>query len=161
MVVLSLLFQQEYIKIAQQYFQLVGISASEIDTIPGRQCMASFFFLERKFKDVLLYLNSIKTYFSNVDIFNFNYAQAQAATGLYKEAEEAFLSIRNERYRRDFAYISLLAYCREYFHLILFYDSLTHMQDKILQYDFCNWFEFLKIVKCWTQYEQYSLTRKV
>ncbi|KAJ8664266.1 hypothetical protein QAD02_005928 [Eretmocerus hayati] len=102
---------QEYIKIAQQYFQLVGTSASECDTIPGRQCMASFYFLYRQFKDVLVYLNSIKTYFPNVNSFNFNYAQAQVATGHYKEAEEAFLAIRNERYRSDLVYVSLLSYC--------------------------------------------------
>ncbi|XP_058796564.1 intraflagellar transport protein 56 [Phymastichus coffea] len=101
---------QEYVKVAQHYFQLVGTSASECDTIPGRQCMASFYFLMRQFKDVLIYLNSIKTYFSNVDCFNFNYAQAQTATGHFKEAEEAFLAIRSERYRADFAYVSLLSY---------------------------------------------------
>ena len=31
-----------------------------IDTIPGRQCMASCFFLLKQFEDVLIYLNSIK-----------------------------------------------------------------------------------------------------
>lgn len=31
-----------------------------LDTIPGRQCMASCFFLLRQFEDVLIYLNSIK-----------------------------------------------------------------------------------------------------
>jgi intraflagellar transport protein 56 len=51
---------REHLKIAQQYFQLVGGSASECDTIPGRQCMASCFFLLRQFDDVLIYLNSIK-----------------------------------------------------------------------------------------------------
>ena len=30
------------------------------DTIPGRQCMASCFFLLKQFGDVLIYLNSIK-----------------------------------------------------------------------------------------------------
>ena len=30
------------------------------DTIPGRQCMASCFFLLKQFEDVLIYLNSIK-----------------------------------------------------------------------------------------------------
>ncbi|XP_077260129.1 tetratricopeptide repeat domain 26 isoform X2 [Temnothorax americanus] len=99
------------IKTAQQYFQLVGSSASECDTIPGRQCMASFFFLYRQFERVRLYLNSIKTYFSNQDNFNFNYAQAQAGAGYFKEAEEAFLMIRNEKYKNDYIYISLLSYC--------------------------------------------------
>ncbi|XP_011866929.1 PREDICTED: intraflagellar transport protein 56 [Vollenhovia emeryi] len=102
---------RDSIKTAQQYFQLVGSSASECDTIPGRQCMASFFFLYRQFERVRLYLNSIKTYFSNQDNFNFNYAQAQAGAGYFKEAEEAFLTIRNEKYRNDYIYISLLSYC--------------------------------------------------
>ena len=47
---------------AQQYFQLVGASASECDTIPGRQCMASCFFLLKQFEDVNIYLKSIKAY---------------------------------------------------------------------------------------------------
>ncbi|CAK9817123.1 Intraflagellar transport protein 56 [Anthophora quadrimaculata] len=102
---------RDNIKTAQQYFQLVGSSASECDTIPGRQCMASCFFLFRQFEEVLVYLNSIKTYFSNEDNFNFNYAQAQAAAGYFKEAEEAFLNIRNEKYKNDYVYISLLAHC--------------------------------------------------
>lgn len=81
-------FQRDHLKIAQQFFQLVGGSASECgtlnrsviniiflqkhckrvcitvfvlsDTIPGRQCMASCFFLLRQFEDVLIYLNSVK-----------------------------------------------------------------------------------------------------
>lgn len=40
--------------------QLVGASASECDTIPGRQCMASCFFLLKQFEDVNIYLNSVK-----------------------------------------------------------------------------------------------------
>ncbi|XP_032665164.1 intraflagellar transport protein 56 isoform X1 [Odontomachus brunneus] len=102
---------RDSIKTAQQYFQLVGSSASECDTIPGRQCMASCFFLYRQFEEVLVYLSSIKTYFSNQDNFNFNYAQAQTAAGYFKEAEEAFLMIRNEKYKNDYIYISLLSYC--------------------------------------------------
>ena len=31
-----------------------------LDTIPGRQSMASLFYLLRQFDDVLIYLNSIK-----------------------------------------------------------------------------------------------------
>ena len=55
---------REHLKIAQQYFQLVGGSASECDTIPGRQCMASCFFLLKQFEDVLIYLTSIKVWSS-------------------------------------------------------------------------------------------------
>lgn len=53
---------QEHLKMARSFFQLVGASASECDTIPGRQCMASCFFLLKQFEDVNIYLNSIKAY---------------------------------------------------------------------------------------------------
>jgi len=99
----------EHLKMAQQYFQLVGASASECDTIPGRQCMASCFFLLKQYEDVLVYLKSVKTYFYNDDDFNWNYAIAKAATGNYKEAEEAFLLIQNEKYRCEYIYLSWLA----------------------------------------------------
>lgn len=102
---------REHLKIAQQYFQLVGASASECDTIPGRQCMASCFFLLKQFEDVLIYLNSVKSYFYNDDAFNFNYAQAKAALGNYKEAEEVFLLIQSDKIRNDFVYLSWLARC--------------------------------------------------
>lgn len=102
---------REHLKIAQQYFQLVGGSASECDTIPGRQCMSSCFFLLRQFDDVLIYLNSIKSYFYNDDTFNFNYAQAKASVGHFKEAEEVFQLIQNERLRQDYVYLSWLARC--------------------------------------------------
>lgn len=46
----------ELLKQAQQYFQVVGASASECDTIPGRQCMASCHFLLKQFDDALIYL---------------------------------------------------------------------------------------------------------
>lgn len=55
----------------------MGASASECDTIPGRQCMASCFFLLKQFEDVLIYLKSIKTYFYNDDDFNWNYGIAK------------------------------------------------------------------------------------
>lgn len=102
---------REHLKIAQQYFQLVGGSASECDTIPGRQCMASCFFLLKQFDDVLIYLNSVKSYFYNDDCFNFNYAQAKAASGNFKEAEEVFLLINSEKIRNDYVYLSWLARC--------------------------------------------------
>ncbi|XP_015224702.1 PREDICTED: intraflagellar transport protein 56 [Cyprinodon variegatus] len=105
---------RDHLKVAQQFFQLVGGSASECDTIPGRQCMASCFFLLRQFEDALVYLNSVKSYFYNDDTFNFNYAQATAAQGQYKEAEECFLLIQDENIKNDYVYLSWLARCCEY-----------------------------------------------
>ena len=102
---------REHLKIAQQYFQLVGGSASECDTIPGRQCMAACFFLLKQFDDVLLYLNSIKSYYYNDDTFNYNYGQAKAAVGNFKEAEEIFLQIQNDKLQNDYAFLSWLGRC--------------------------------------------------
>ncbi|KAJ3197005.1 Intraflagellar transport protein 56 [Irineochytrium annulatum] len=92
---------RDHLKIAQQYFQLVGGSASECDTIPGRQCMASCFFLLKQFDDVLIYLNSIKGYFYNDDTFNFNYGEAKVAAGAFEEAEDILLMIQNEKFKNE------------------------------------------------------------
>lgn len=73
--------------------------------------MASCFFIMKQFDDVLLYLSSIKSYFYNDDTFNFDYAQAKAATGNFKEAEETFLMIQSDKIRADFVYISWLTRC--------------------------------------------------
>jgi len=102
---------REHIKMAQQFFQLVGASASECDTIPGRQCMASCFFLLKQFDDVNIYLNSIKAYMYNDDDFNWNHGISLAQTGNFKAAEEALLLVQNERYKSEYCYISWLARC--------------------------------------------------
>ncbi len=98
-------------KTAQQCFQLVGTSTHECDTIPGRQCMASCFYLLRQFEDVNIYLSSIKSYMYNDDDFNYNHGISLAATRNYKGAEEALLSIKNEKYKLEFSYQSWLARC--------------------------------------------------
>uniref|UniRef100_A0A7S1N908 Intraflagellar transport protein 56 n=1 Tax=Eutreptiella gymnastica TaxID=73025 RepID=A0A7S1N908_9EUGL len=102
---------RDHIKMAQQYFQLVGASASECDTIPGRQCMASCFFLLKQFDDVLVYLNSIKSYFQEEEDFKWNLGIAQAAAGQYKDAIETMGLIRNDKYKAEYSYISWLARC--------------------------------------------------
>lgn len=51
----------------------MGSSASECDTIHGRQCMAAAFFLAGQFEEVLVYLTSIKSYLhSGTKSFNSN-----------------------------------------------------------------------------------------
>lgn len=46
-------------------------------------------------------------------MFNFNYAQAKAATGSFSEAEDVFLLINSEAIRNDYVYLSWLARCCE------------------------------------------------
>ncbi len=55
---------KDCIEEAKSYFQSVGTSPSETDTIPGRQCMAQFYFLQKQFDDVNIYLASIQSYMS-------------------------------------------------------------------------------------------------
>jgi intraflagellar transport protein 56 len=146
---------KENLKLAQKYFQLVGAAQSECDTVPGRQCMASCFFLLKQvrvcvcvcvyfyiyaciinfsimrlpthpiysthththtqFNDVLIYLNSIKKYTrDDDDHFQWNYGIAQAKTGLYKEAADAFLAINSPKIRADYFYNAWLAKCLIY-----------------------------------------------
>lgn len=84
---------KEHLTIAQKLYQLVGTSATECDTIPGRQCMASCFFILKQYDDVLVYLKSIKDYFANDEDFNWNFGIALAAAGEYDEAQKALLNI--------------------------------------------------------------------
>jgi intraflagellar transport protein 56 len=54
---------------AKSYFELVGASPGECDTILGRQSMASALFLGGQFEDVMVYMNSIKVYAISFGIY--------------------------------------------------------------------------------------------
>ncbi|KPM09669.1 tetratricopeptide repeat protein 26-like protein [Sarcoptes scabiei] len=114
----------EHLRLAQKYFQTVGSSPTECDTILGRQCMASYFFLQKQFEEVILYLSSIKSYFYNDDAFNFNNGQAKMMINDFKEAEEAFLMIESEQLRKDLIYICCLTRCCENFKIKLNLKSI-------------------------------------
>ena len=101
---------KEQLRFAQNYFQMVGASPSECDTIPGRQCMASCFFILKQFDDVLVYLKSIRPYYLNDDDFNWNFGIASAAAGDYNDGEEGLLQVQSDKYKSDYIYLSWL--CR-------------------------------------------------
>jgi len=106
---------REHLKVAQQYFQLVGASASECDTIPGRQCMSSCFFILRQFDDVLIYLKSIEAYFPADEVFIYNFSIARAAAGQTQDAEQGLLQLLGgpnaDTYRADYIFNMWLARC--------------------------------------------------
>ena len=85
---------------------MVGASPSECDTIPGRQCMASCFFILKQFDDVLVYLKSIRPYFLNDDDFNWNFGIASASAGDYKDGEEGLLQVQSDKYKSDYIYVT-------------------------------------------------------
>ena len=102
---------REHLKNAEHYFQLVGTSDTECDTIPGRQCMASCFFLTKRFADVIVYLQSVENFFQDDSDFHWNYGIAHAFVGNYKEGEKALSMAADESYKRDYVYNSWLARC--------------------------------------------------
>ena len=53
--------------------QTVGTAESDCDTIPGRQAMATAFFLAGAFEDTNIYLSSIAEYMQDDQDFMWNY----------------------------------------------------------------------------------------
>ncbi|KAF4031127.1 Tetratricopeptide repeat [Phytophthora infestans] len=102
---------KEHIFLAEKYFHVAGSSSDDCDTIPGRQCMASYFILRREFSDANVYLSSIATYLSTDDAFNWNYGVALAATGAYREAEEVLLRVQNPKLRTQLVFCGWLSRC--------------------------------------------------
>ncbi len=100
---------QEYLQTAQQQFQLIGTSATECDTVSGRQCIASYLFLKKQFEDVILYLKTIQEFMANDDSFNWNYGIALASTGKFQQAEEILMLVQSEDFRQEFIYNAWLA----------------------------------------------------
>ena len=52
-----------------------------------------------------------KSYYYNEDTFNYNYGQAKASVGNFKDAEEIFLQVQSDKLQNDYAYLSWLARC--------------------------------------------------
>ncbi|CAG9529823.1 unnamed protein product [Cercopithifilaria johnstoni] len=100
---------KKHLEVAQEHFRIVGESPAECDTIVGRQAMASSYFLSNQFDNVLVYLNSIKTYLHDDDTFNFNIGQALLASGNSAEAEASLLLVVDEELRKKPVYFLSLA----------------------------------------------------
>ncbi|KAI6183734.1 Tetratricopeptide repeat protein 26 [Aphelenchoides bicaudatus] len=99
----------DLLETAAQYFKTFGESSSDCDTIAGRQSMASSHFIWKQFDECLVYLNSIKSFFSNDDLFNFNYGQALVQLENFVGAEQVLESISNSDFINELAYQLALA----------------------------------------------------
>ncbi|GMF21673.1 unnamed protein product [Phytophthora fragariaefolia] len=102
---------KEHIFLAEKYFHAGGSSPDDCDTIPGRQCMASYFMLRKEPSDANVYLSSISLYLATDDAFNWNYGISLAATGAYQEAEEVLLRVLSAELRSQLVYCGWLARC--------------------------------------------------
>lgn len=83
----------EYYKSAQQYFQLVGSSASECDTIPGRLCMMNCFFILKGYDDALIYANSVAAHVNGTDDFQYNYGLLYCNVEQWNDGFEKLASV--------------------------------------------------------------------
>lgn len=83
-------------KQAQEFFHHVGSSPNECDTIPGRQCMASYLFLKESYEEANVYFDSIKSYLKGDNNFNWNYGISLAQCGKYKLAQEYLLNVEEQ-----------------------------------------------------------------
>ena len=102
---------REHLKLAQQCFQIVGSSASECDTIPGRQSMASCFQLLDQHEDALVYLKSVAEFSKDDDDFHWNFGMCAAASGDWRAGEEELSRVANSAYQDELPYKTWLAKC--------------------------------------------------
>lgn len=100
------------IREAQSYFEAVGKSPTEADTIPGRHSMASALFLDQEFDDANVYLSSIKNFSADDDDFNWNYGISLSRCGDCVAGEETLLKVQNPSYKSDIHYCAWLARCQ-------------------------------------------------
>ena len=102
---------REHLKLAQQCFQIVGSSASECDTVAGRQSMASCFHLLDQHEDALVYLKSIAEFSKDDDDFHWNFGMCAAASGDWRAGEEELSRVANSAYQDELPYKTWLAKC--------------------------------------------------
>jgi len=96
---------------AKAHFQRIG--QAEEDTLMGRQAMAQFYFLSRKFEDSIVYLESIEEYMEEEeqDTYHINLGISLAATGKYKEGLSHLLSVSKTSHKSETEYNLWLTKC--------------------------------------------------
>jgi len=88
--------QSKWAQEAKKYLHSIGDAESERNTVPGRKCMAQYFYLERDWSQVLIYLNSIEAYCTGDPAFNYNYGMAAANLRQWRTARARLVTVRPE-----------------------------------------------------------------
>ncbi len=102
-----------YCIVCLSYLQLISAVRFSLNNnhLLNSFLLCSCFYLLKQFEDVIIYLNSIKTYLDKEDAFNWNYGISLAEIGNFKDAEATLLQIQKEEWKSEYAYISWLAHC--------------------------------------------------
>lgn len=98
-------------KEARQFFQVIGASATECDTIPGRLCMAYCFFLHAQYDDSLIYLKSIAPYMVSDQAFQYTHGLALFLAGRWKEGMELFSALNEADIIQSQEYLRWMMRC--------------------------------------------------
>ncbi|KAK8882539.1 Intraflagellar transport protein 56 [Tritrichomonas musculus] len=80
------------------------------DTVPGRQCLATTKFIAGEYQETLRILDTIEQLDSS-DEFKYNKAMSLASLQRWMEAENYFLQVKNEYYKKEIFYVSWLCRC--------------------------------------------------
>ncbi|KAL4443862.1 hypothetical protein ABPG75_011599 [Micractinium tetrahymenae] len=101
----------EHIQRARESFLAVGSSPTELDTVPGRQCMASALLLGSQPQEALPYLESVAEVCEGDDALSWNLGLARGAAGQWEAAAQALQAVQRRDWLEDSLYQSWLVRC--------------------------------------------------
>ena len=96
---------------ARDIFMELGELDVVKDSIPGRECLASGYFLSQNYDETLHVFQTIENFIGETDEFNYDKAMTLAALSRWPEAERFFLAVKNPLYTQEIFYVSWLCRC--------------------------------------------------
>ena len=103
--------EQKLIEDATIVFKEISEMTPAKDTIPGRQALITYLFVQAEFQGCLSAINSIEEHVGALDELIYNKAMALASIGRYDEAEKYFLQVQNPYYTKEIYYLQWLVKC--------------------------------------------------
>lgn len=96
---------------AIQMYTDVASMNDTVDTVAGRQVLATTKFVTGEFEECIQILNTMESLLDECDEFNYNKGMSFAALSRWGEAEKFFLKVKNADYIKNISYTSWLARC--------------------------------------------------